>query len=115
MSPEKLEVDPFKGEHCTLTMLRRRCNEFNPAESGVCGLDDCLWIGRGRSFRGKTTLRVSLLDIEESAGKEYPYYGFEEIEVLYGVNRQTSEFVWFLMEKDALRRAMESGEVYICH
>ncbi|MDP2665258.1 MAG: hypothetical protein Q8P23_01225 [bacterium] len=111
MSKSKIgltQANPGTLIYYSLNHLTRSAREsgvdFN--EWGVCECGNLYWVGRQVLVEGKNTLQLSLLEILNRRDERYSEWGDEEILLFVGMDGQSGEFKWFLLNKEESKSAM---------
>ena len=68
-------------------------------EWGICECANLFWIDGKATYEGNNVFRVSSLDILEERDERYPDWGEEEIYLSVGLDGESGEFKWFLINQ----------------
>lgn len=96
----RIQTEPGFLVYYTLDELIRSGEVANPDEWGICGIGNTFWIGEQAIQGGEDVLLVPLSEILKKRQAMYPDLADEKIYVFAGIDEETDEFVWFLLNEE---------------
>ena len=94
------QLEPGIMIYYTLDSLKRPTQHIDADAWGVCEYAGSFWIGKEVSVGGKNVLRIPFQDILDKRDEQYVDWGDEETYLLFGLDEETGEFKWFLLNKE---------------
>lgn len=102
------QANPGVLVYYTLNHLTRYARENGVTfdDWGICGYENVFWVGRDVFIGGKQALKLPLLEVLDMRNEKYPEWGDEDILLFVGIDGQSGEFKWFILNREESKMAM---------
>lgn len=98
VNPGKIMIIKFSA----LARIERN-QVIEPDEWGICGHENCFWVGERGEVDGEEVLRLTYQEIENRRNEKYSEWGDEELYLHIGPGIKEKKFAWYLLNEEEMR------------